>query len=469
MTKTKPFDRVHYAFDAPDAAMQAGTGRRMWKPRLPRLNARRVAFASMAFVVTLLASIVFVGIVALRALEPREGEWSMRVGPWEHPVSVPVLLRWATHPLALPLLDGHSLRTRAGTWHVRAHAGGSIDATCEPCVLRLRELGPVPLVLERVVLHARRAGPEAFAGTLELGSSTTSDPVSIAWDAKLRRDGLAWTARLEPTPVTALLATLREGTVPEARRARIDGTFAFDAAFVVNAQGITGAKVRPQVEGLFVEGLETDALVSAAPPAACKSTSRGRIDGWLPRAVIAAEDQRFFEHGGFDLDEATHAWIGNRERGGAARGASTITQQLAKLIYTGDDRSAARKLREWLYAVEMERTLGKGRILQLYLAMAPWGGSVCGGEAAARRWLGKAANRLEPHEAAWLASLLRAPDAQLARWRDTAAIDTGRVARVIDGLRPMPRWQREQHIEQLERWQPAVRGVPSSPSPAAPV
>ena len=89
---------------------------------------------------------------------------------------------------------------------------------------------------------------------------------------------------------------------------------------------------------------------------------------WLERAVIAAEDQRFAEHAGYDLAELRHAIEGNQRRDRAARGASTITQQLARLVYTGDERSLARKVRELLYAVEMERTLGKGRILRLYLA-----------------------------------------------------------------------------------------------------
>jgi hypothetical protein len=433
-------------------------------PWLASPRVRRLAVVVVALVAASAAALAFLAFVLLRALEPGPREWSTRVGPTQREVSVPVLLRWASHPLALPLLDGQRLRTKAGTWHV-ATRGDALRATCSPCVLRLAELGPAPLVVDRVVVDARRAGPEAWAGTVALGRGTPA-LAAVAWQAKLDRQGLAWRARLEPTPVATLLATLGDA-VPEARRARIDGRFAFDASARVDATGLVGLEVRPRLEGLVVEGLGTDVLAGARAPARCRPT-RERIDGWLPRAVIAAEDQRFFEHAGFDLDEALHAWTRNRDRADAPpRGASTITQQLAKLAFVGDDRSAVRKLREWLYAVEMERTLGKGRILQLYLALAPWGANVCGAEAASRRWLGKGAAKLEPHEAAWLASLLASPDAQLARWQARGEIDHDRVARVIDAYRPMPRRLRERHVDASMAWQPhAVHQPATANSPS---
>ena len=135
-------------------------------------------------------------------------------------------------------------------------------------------------------------------------------------------------------------------------------------------------------------------------------------------------------------------------------GASTLTQQLAKLVYTGDDRSATRKLRELLYAVEMERTLGKARILQLYLALAPWGQGVCGAERAARVYLHKPASSLGPIESAWLASLLTGPDAQLKRLADGEEVDRARIERVIEGMRPMSLARREKALAQLTMWSP---------------
>ena len=133
--------------------------------------------------------------------------------------------------------------------------------------------------------------------------------------------------------------------------------------------------------------------------------------------MVAAEDQRFFEHAGVDLVEMRAAWRSGAEASLHPRGASTLSQQLAKLLYTGDERSAVCKLREALCAVEMDRVLGKARVLQLYLAVARWGGGQCGAQAAALQLLHKRASALTPIEAAWLASLLRNPEAGLAQAR----------------------------------------------------
>jgi membrane peptidoglycan carboxypeptidase len=145
----------------------------------------------------------------------------------------------------------------------------------------------------------------------------------------------------------------------------------------------------------------------------------------------------------------------NQRPGASIAGASTLTQQLAKLVVAGDERSAVRKLRELLYAVEMERTLGKARILQLYLALAPWGDGVCGAERAVRVHLGQRdASAVGPVAAAWLASLLTAPDAHLKAELAAGEIDTARVARVLDAVRPMRAERREKANLQLLFWSP---------------
>jgi membrane peptidoglycan carboxypeptidase len=106
-----------------------------------------------------------------------------------------------------------------------------------------------------------------------------------------------------------------------------------------------------------------------------------------------------------------------------------------------------RKLRELLYAVELERTLGKPRILALYLAVAPWGDGVCGAAQAARRRFGKPARELDPIEAAWLATLLRDPN---------AAVDPARLAWVLKGMAAPPK-AKQRWIEQLpERLTPSA-------------
>jgi monofunctional glycosyltransferase len=141
------------------------------------------------------------------------------------------------------------------------------------------------------------------------------------------------------------------------------------------------------------------------------------ISGHVKQAVVVAEDIRFFGHGGFDLDEVEDALERAVERGALPRGASTITQQLAKNLWLSPSRSPLRKVREALLTWQLERTLGKRRILELYLNVVELGPGVYGVEAAARRYFGKPASALSAGEAAQLAASLPNPRA----WHPGAA------------------------------------------------
>jgi monofunctional glycosyltransferase len=134
-----------------------------------------------------------------------------------------------------------------------------------------------------------------------------------------------------------------------------------------------------------------------------------RISPRLLRAVVASEDASFFGHAGFDWDEIRNAAAQNWKAGRTVRGASTITQQLAKNLWLGTERSYLRKAREALLTVKMERSLGKRRILTLYLDVAEWGNGVFGAEAAAQRWFGTGARDLSAAQASALAAMLPAP------------------------------------------------------------
>jgi monofunctional biosynthetic peptidoglycan transglycosylase len=134
-----------------------------------------------------------------------------------------------------------------------------------------------------------------------------------------------------------------------------------------------------------------------------------RISPRLQRAVVASEDASFFAHAGFDWEEIGNAAAQNWKAGRTVRGASTITQQLAKNLWLGTERSYLRKVREALLTVKMERSLGKRRILTLYLDVAEWGNGVFGAEAAAHRWFGTGARDLSPAQASVLAAMLPAP------------------------------------------------------------
>ena len=131
-----------------------------------------------------------------------------------------------------------------------------------------------------------------------------------------------------------------------------------------------------------------------------------RISSNLSRAVLVAEDSRFWTHEGIDLDELKESIEANIERMEFARGGSTITQQLAKNLYLSPSKNPVRKLRELLIARRLEAELSKQRILELYLNVVEWGDGIYGAEAAARTYFRKSASELTASEAALLAGAL---------------------------------------------------------------
>jgi membrane peptidoglycan carboxypeptidase len=182
--------------------------------------------------------------------------------------------------------------------------------------------------------------------------------------------------------------------------------------------------------------------------------------GLLPAAVIAAEDQRFEQHGGFDEAQLVPL-LASFNLDSSPRGASTLTQQLARTLFTGGERTIARKLRELLYAIEMERTLGKARIIELYLNTVDWGPGLCGARSAARTYLRKRPDQLTPLEAAWLAGILRAPHAAHAEQWLGGAVDGERARWVLMQMRSLPRGERE-------RWARRPLILATAPRPGEP-
>ena len=128
-------------------------------------------------------------------------------------------------------------------------------------------------------------------------------------------------------------------------------------------------------------------------------------------AVLVAEDARFFRHRGFDLEELSDAVTDRVVEGERLRGASTLTQQLAKNLWLDGSRSAWRKLKEAALAAQLERGLSKRRILELYLNVAELGPGIFGVEAAAQRYYGISAAELDATQAASLAAGLSRPSA----------------------------------------------------------
>jgi monofunctional glycosyltransferase len=133
------------------------------------------------------------------------------------------------------------------------------------------------------------------------------------------------------------------------------------------------------------------------------------ISADLKRAVLVAEDINFFTHRGFDLGEVQSALEKAVREGEAPRGASTITQQLAKNLWLSPSRSPWRKAKEAILTWQIERALSKRRILELYLNVVEFGPGVFGAGAASQRYFGRPAAGLGPAEAAALAAGLPMP------------------------------------------------------------
>ena len=123
----------------------------------------------------------------------------------------------------------------------------------------------------------------------------------------------------------------------------------------------------------------------------------------LVNAVLIAEDDTFYRHNGFDLDQIREAVRVDLKKRRYAYGGSTLTQQLARNLYLSPDKTLSRKLREAFIAWKLERHLSKRRILELYLNVAEWGPGVYGVQAASRTYFSKDASELTVEEAVALA------------------------------------------------------------------
>ncbi len=395
-------------------------------------------------------------------LAPLPGEWSvpLKIGPFEFVAGVPSAIRLATSPWGGPLLHGREVPTRAGRLQLQwLAASETLVLRCAPCILLPPGLGQQTLQLEQAQVSARRQG------TL-LSGEVASGAVRGTWQGELSQSQLRLQLAIAATPLADGYALFAHD-IPELAWARIGGSFSLQAQFSLPSGSMT---VAPFIQGFEVTRLGTEALAGARTSCSKgQRASRLMPESWLARAAVAAEDQRFYEHPGYDLAELAASLDRNQQAHRIERGASTLTQQLAKLLITGDERSPVRKLRELLYAVEMERTLGKARILHLYLDNAPWGSGLCGAEAAARHYFGVRAHELTPAQASWLAAMLRNPTVEARQWAERGQIDVARAQWVALALRGLSRQQKlalAQDIAQQD-WSPTW-AEPEAPADTTP-
>lgn len=175
----------------------------------------------------------------------------------------------------------------------------------------------------------------------------------------------------------------------------------------------------PDVEELVSSNPETTAFMkrrerelrSAGNDAEIRQTwvSYERISPSLRRAVVVSEDSAFFEHEGYDRKELEESVKRNLRERRLTRGGSTITQQLAKNLWLSPSKNPYRKVKELLLARQLEKTLSKQRILEIYLNVVELGETIYGVEAASQHYFGKSARNLATREAALLAGALPNP------------------------------------------------------------
>ncbi len=362
-------------------------------------------------------------------------------------LSVPGMVRLATLPGVAHALDGQSFDTRLGRVNV-ARDGAALRVSCAPCRIRHPDLAATPLKIRSIVLVIARDG-DALDGRV------TVDRMALAFNGRIRNDGIDVAWRLPSTELHTLVRALADA-VPEASFARIEGRIAAHGSIALPSRRST---VQWNAEALEVGGLGTEHLQYGWFRFACATrdgmaqltvTGDGEkpwaaldsLGPYLAAAVIAAEDPRFHQHPGYD-EEALAEILADIEDGRPRRGASTITQQLARTLFTGGDKTAVRKIREWLYAIEMERTLGKSRILELYLNTVDWGPGACGAKAAARLYFNKPPARLTAIEAAWLASVLRNPHVAWQQQFVPRHAERARATQVLMQMRDWPRRERQ--------------------------
>jgi monofunctional biosynthetic peptidoglycan transglycosylase len=182
---------------------------------------------------------------------------------------------------------------------------------------------------------------------------------------------------------------------------------------------VAGLPPRGDIRALAKKAPGRTALMRQRLKEAEEDNRKGRVvQAWVPlsrvsshllHAVLASEDQRFFEHSGVDWTALRESVEDNVERGRLWRGGSTLTQQLAKNLFFGTRRTPLRKVRELVVTGWLEDDLSKARILALYVNVIEWGDGVYGCEAAARRWYGRSAAGLTRREAAGLAAMIPNP------------------------------------------------------------
>jgi monofunctional biosynthetic peptidoglycan transglycosylase len=186
----------------------------------------------------------------------------------------------------------------------------------------------------------------------------------------------------------------------------------------------------------------------------------GRISPHLVEAVLVSEDARFYAHGAFDWQELRAAAAEDLEHRRFLRGGSTLTQQLAKNLFLGTEKSLTRKAKEAILAAKLDQRLSKRRQLTLYLNVAEWGDGLFGAEVAAQAHFGVAAADLGVAQSAVLAAMLPHPR-RCSPSHPTRSLER-RSRRILDRLLEAGRIDSEAHAHASAELERILAGAPTA-------
>ena len=244
------------------------------------------------------------------------------------------------------------------------------------------------------------------------------DPRSSGYDDDLRAD-----PEDHPLPKKAAKARKSNGARRSPRRPRrslvgrlvywsfvlgiwgfigVAGLFAFYASQLPPIDQLAIPKRPPNIAILADDG----SLLANRGDTGGAAVHLSELPPYLPKAFVAIEDRRFYEHFGIDPIGIARATIRDVTGGGGMQGGSTLTQQLAKNLFLTQERTLSRKIQEAILALWLERKYSKDQILELYLNRVYFGSGAYGVEAAAQKYFGKSAKMVSLSEAAVLAGLM---------------------------------------------------------------
>ena len=362
----------------------------------------------------------------------------------------------------------------SGLTSIQIDRGGrlSIEASAPLFFIRHKTVhsGPVRLKEGTLKLEGDRLGKN-LSGKLEVDGlefDVSIDRIDQDFNADIRLAPVATEEALKPF----------HSVLPEAERASLTGkiygdvqiqwpTKTWDGTLEVEKFRATGAV--PQLQNLRrgpIEyyGLDKGGYRSLLTTGEGHSnwTPLQEISPFMRHAVIAAEDIRFEKHSGYDMKSIQDAYRANKKAGDIVRGGSTLSQQVAKNLFLDGEKTVVRKIREVLLANELDQSLGKGRILEIYLNIVEWGPGIYGIKTASERFFMRRPSQLLPHEAAFLAAILPNPR---RFYRDQYLRDKARQTRIDWILKNMGTAGRLQPHE-VEKWSNTpLRFVPPPKTP----